>query len=56
MRDRLGRTFECFSYAGTNIPHDGFTINDADFRFFLPGEAIVDIPGEMPFKFRLKMN
>lgn len=56
MRDRLGRTFECFSFASTNIPHDGYTINDGDFRSFLPGEAIVDIPGEMPFKFRLKMN
>lgn len=52
VKRRIGETFEAYSYGGTNITHDSFTVTDAQLRNLNVGEAFVDIKNQPVFKFR----
>jgi len=52
ISDRFGKTFQVVQHANTNIPHEGYTVNDSDIINLKRGEAYVDLFETQPFLFK----
>ena len=51
ISNRFGKTFEDIIFAGTRHMQESHLIRDCDQRDLPVGEAFVDLPGHLPFKF-----
>lgn len=57
ISERFGTTFENYSFAGSNITREGYTVDDSDIHNLGPGEAYIDLyKCRYPFKFSFKEN